>query len=439
MDFEDDIDALYATYQSLLPMTEADSERLWQKFRLDWNYNSNRIEGNTLTRGETKALLEEGIKPIKMRKDILQMESHDKAIDVLREFAESDRPLTEADIRALHKTALGENYWNESVTIDGTITRREIEIGTYKQKPNMVRKQDGTEHVYAQPNEVPALMAETMKRLRRYLKKSDKPLHDFLAELHQDFIETHPFDDGNGRVVRLLINYVCLHLNWPPVIIKSEKRSEYIASLESWNDGDERPFRDLMKRELIWSLKKSVAAARGEDIEDDGDLDKEIDLFVRDKSSELDENLFARKTLIQTAFRDYQGLSDFLDSKFKKFSNLFSSYDRDFKFNDTYESCNGVSSQTFTLYDWQASEVSKLVHIKLSYGEEDGKASIIAELEIFDYSDGDFIDFLEGVTEVFQQSPLELIYDPLDLRAIPDVIEVGKKIIAAFIQELKEF
>ena len=326
MEFEDDIDALYATYQSLLPMAEADSARLWQKFRLDWNYNSNRIEGNTLTRGETKALLEEGIKPIKMRKDILQMQSHDKAIDVLRELADSNTPLTEADIRALHKTALGENYWTEAITAENVITKREIEIGVYKKVPNIVLKSDGSTHEYASPQEVPARMEATIKRLRKYLKKPDVPLYDYLAELHQDFIQTHPFDDGNGRVVRLLINYVCLHLGWPPLIIKSDKRSEYIASLESWNDGDERPFRELMKRELIWSVNKSIAAARGEDIDDDGDLDKEIDLFVREAKMSADEYSNVQSSKLQYSNECFLLIAEQLNFYFQKLSPLFEVY-----------------------------------------------------------------------------------------------------------------
>ena len=287
VEFEDDINALFETYQSLLPMAEEDEARLWTKFRLDWNYNSNRIEGNTLTRGETKALLEEGIKPIRMRKDILQMQSHDKAIDFLKELVESDAPLTEVDIRDLHKTALGENYWTEAITAENVITKREIEIGVYKKVPNVVLKSDGTTHEYAAPNEVPLRMAATLKTIRQYLKMPDFELHDFMAELHQDFIQTHPFDDGNGRMVRLLINYVCLKLGWPPVIIKSEKRADYIAALENWNDGNEAPFRKLMKEELTWSLKKSIQAARGEDIDDPEDLDKEIDLFVRETASKI--------------------------------------------------------------------------------------------------------------------------------------------------------
>lgn len=323
MKYDDDIDSLYATYQSLLPMAEADSARLWQKFRLDWNYNSNRIEGNTLTRGETKELLEQGIKPVRMRKDILQMQSHDKAIDVLRDLAKSERPLTEADIRALHKTALGENYWTEAITADGTITRREIEIGVYKKRPNMVLKSDGSEHIYATPQEVPARMATTIKRLRKYLKKPDDALHDYLAELHQEFIETHPFDDGNGRVVRLLVNYVCLHLGWPPVIIKSDKRSEYIASLESWNDGDETPFRELMKRELIWSLKKSIAAARGEDIEDDGDLDKEISFVVQEAMSIKEIPSYNEKKIERICELYFIPAIEKSAERFKKFSPHF--------------------------------------------------------------------------------------------------------------------
>jgi len=420
-------------------MAEADSARLWQKFRLDWNYNSNRIEGNTLTRGETKELIEQGIKPVRMRKDILQMQSHDKAIDVLRDLAGSETPLSEVDIRSLHKTALGENYWTEAITADGTITRREIEIGVYKKRPNMVLKSDGSEYIYATPQEVPARMEATIKRLRKYLKKPDAALHDYLAELHQDFIETHPFDDGNGRVVRLLVNYVCLHLGWPPVIIKSDRRSEYIASLESWNDGDETPFRELMKRELIWSLKKSIAAARGEDIEDDGDLDKEIDLFVQETSPSISLVLTKREQVFENAFSKYIETGNFVDEKFIKLSNFFLSYDRNYNRKETRESCNGSSNQTFQLYDWQGSSVSRFLELTLFFRENDYKAIIEIEFDIYRYSEGDYFVLDDCNSAFFKSSPVELEYDSLESIEMSDEKNLGKKIVSAVLDELKAF
>ena len=307
-------------------MAEADSARLCQKFRLDWNYNSNRIEGNTLTRGETKALLEEGVEPKRMSKDIFEMRSHDKAVDFLFQLTDSETPITEVDIRSLHKTALGANYTREIWIKENVKRITEIEVGTYKKKANHVTRLDGTSHIFASPQEVPAKMKATVERLRRHLKTPDMPLHDYLAELHQDFIETHPFDDGNGRVVRLLVNYVCMKCGWPPVIIKSEKRSEYIASLESWNDGDERPFRELMKRELIWSLKKSIAAARGEDIEDDGDNDKEIDLFVQEVASEAFKPLKNEANIASVFSTAISPVLRMLDKKLRKFSRIFTTY-----------------------------------------------------------------------------------------------------------------
>ena len=288
MEFEDDIDALYATYQSLLPMAEADSARLWQKFRLDWNYNSNRIEGNSLTYGETEALLILGTEPKRIEKDIREMKAHDMGIEYLVTLADDERAITETDIRTLNQIILKENYWITSETAEGNISEKEIVPGTYKKMPNHVRLRGGGIHKFAEPNEVPARMETTVKMMRGYIKKQDRPIAAFLAELHQYFIQTHPFDDGNGRVVRMLLNYVCLKLGWPHIIIKDKNKKEYLASLEQWDKGNKADLVSIMKSELIWSLKKSIAAARGEDIDDPDDLDKEIDLFVRETSPNYD-------------------------------------------------------------------------------------------------------------------------------------------------------
>lgn len=323
VDYEIDIDALLATYQSLLPMAEEDEARLWKKFRLDWNYNSNRIEGNTLTYGETEALIISGTEPRRLAKDIREMKAHDLGIEYLVKLADDDRDLSEADIRQLNKIILKENFFIETKTADGNITRKEVVPGTYKTLPNHVRLRGGGIHSFAEPQDVPMRMENTICDIRAYLKNSDIPLADFLAKLHQDFIQTHPFDDGNGRVVRMVLNYICLKCGWPPIIIKDKKKSDYLVALERADIGDISLLVTMMRDELIWSLNKSIAAARGESIDDPEDLGKEIDLFVRENADKPHILQFNERSVQQILSNVYTVCVDDLSDKVFKFDPLF--------------------------------------------------------------------------------------------------------------------
>jgi Fic family protein len=326
VEFEDDINALYDTYLSVLPMSEEDDARLWKKFRLDWNYNSNRIEGNTLTYGETEALFVLGTEPQRLQKDIREMKAHDVAISFVLKLADSDKLITEADIRDLNKITLKENYFIETETADGIITRKEVVPGDYKKTPNHVRLRGGGIHKFAEPHEVSARMESTVKSIRAFLKGKKTDLPHFLATLHQDFIQTHPFDDGNGRVVRMLLNYVCLKSNWPPVIIKDANKNDYLAALEAADKGDMSPLIDLVKSELSWSLKKAISAAKGEDIDDPEDLDKRLDLFAKLQEPKVDAYLLSRDTAQINARNCLKEILTLIDKKMNKLSNLFDEY-----------------------------------------------------------------------------------------------------------------
>jgi len=137
MDILNRIDQLKAELDALRPL-DADREgRIMQKFRLDWNYHSNHLEGNSLTYGETKALILFGItaqgKPLK---DHLEMTGHNEAIKWIEEVVKEERPLTESFIRQLHVLLLKEPYWVDAVTIDGKPTKKLIQVGQYKTSPN---------------------------------------------------------------------------------------------------------------------------------------------------------------------------------------------------------------------------------------------------------------------------------------------------------------
>ncbi|MBL4871335.1 MAG: Fic family protein [Robiginitomaculum sp.] len=332
MSYETDIDALFATYTSLLPMKKEDKDRLWQKFRLDWNYNSNRIEGNTLTYGETEALLILGTEPKRLQRDIREMKAHDIGIEYLRDLVDSRRYITEANIRELNQIILKQNYWIETETADGNISRKEIIPGTYKKTPNHVRLRGGGIHKFAEPQDVPTRMESTVKSIREYLKKPDTTLAKFLAELHHDFINTHPFDDGNGRVCRMLLNYVCLKLGWPPVIIKDKNKDGYLLALEQSDGGNLSALEALMKSELEWSLKKSIAAARGEDIEDADDVDKEIQNFVSEHTQRYRTDNNVKRLHLNCTIP----IMEKLENKISQFIPLFTEFSTTLQATDLY-------------------------------------------------------------------------------------------------------
>lgn len=429
-------------------MAEADSARLWQKFRLDWNYNSNRIEGNSLTYGETEALLILGTEPKRIEKDIREMKAHDMGIEYLLSLAADERPLGEADIRTLNQIILKENYWIKSETADGNVSEKEIVPGTYKKMPNHVRLRGGGIHKFAEPNEVPMRMATTVKRLRSYLKKQDKPLAEFLAELHQYFIQTHPFDDGNGRVVRMLLNYVCLKLGWPHIIIKDKNKKEYLASLEQWDKGNTADIEAIMKAELIWSLKKSIAAARGEDIDDPDDLDKEIDLFL----AEIDDQFEAERTEVEQdnlkMLEVFIKTDHAISSQFEKLQKAFKvfikeprqvSHHHEIKL--TPEIISQGLSKKYVLDDWRSPRNDYKVDLEMKLFNLNKRPYIRADLKIWrngTLSSGDGHLKSES-NKLFSDG--RFVYDPNGkyLSLFSDGNDFVKKLTKAIFDEIKLF
>ena len=176
MDFKTDLDALFQTYNDLLPMKQKDEDRLWQKFRLDWNYNSNRIEGNTLTYKETRDLIFGGLPPKKPRRHVKEMKAHDLAMSTILEMVKNCEHITEADIRQLNQITLKEPFYHVTQGDDGNESRIKIIPGRYKHQPNHVLQHSGEIYKFAEPFEVPALMADLVKSINAYLKKRDVPL-----------------------------------------------------------------------------------------------------------------------------------------------------------------------------------------------------------------------------------------------------------------------
>jgi len=265
---------------ALRPINKDQEARIMQKFRLDWNYHSNHLEGNSLTFGETKALLLHGItaqgKPLK---DHIEITGHNEAINWIIDVVKEDYPLNESFIRQLHTLLLKESYEVPAITSDGQPTKKRVEVGKYKSLPNHVQTVTGEIFYFATPEETPAKMEELINWFRS--KKSDAETSPILlsAEFHYKFIRIHPFDDGNGRTARILMNFILMQYGYPPVVIKTEDKTNYFAALQQGDAGLIEQFVEYIAQNLVRSLEIMIAGAKGEDIEEPNDIDKEIALL----------------------------------------------------------------------------------------------------------------------------------------------------------------
>lgn len=320
---------LKAELDNLRPINKEKEARIMQKLRLDWNYHSNHIEGNSLTFGETKALLLFGItaqgKPLK---DHIEVTGHNEAINWIIEILNSERPITENFIRELHTLLLKEPYEVDAITPDGQPTKRRIEIGQYKSVPNHVLTKTGEVFRFATVEETPAKMHDLIEWYREKSESMETNPILLAAEFHYKFIRIHPFDDGNGRVARILMNFILMKNGFPPVIIKTEDKQNYFAVLQLADSGQIEPFIEYVAQNLCRSLDLMIAGAKGENIEEEDDLDKEIALLeqkLKVNNKQIDNKNIAehRKYIFNQTLRP---IWEELSSKTKKFTKLYESY-----------------------------------------------------------------------------------------------------------------
>jgi Fic family protein len=322
------LDRLKADLDALRPLAPEQEQRVLQKFRLDWNYHSNAIEGNSLTLGETRSLLLHGLtaegKPLR---DHLDIKGHNEAILGLEEVVHDDRPLTEQFIREMHQVLLGEEHYKTAHTASGQPTRQRIVPGQYKTSTNNVVTATGETYYFASPEETPAKMHDL---LTWYRQETETPtLHPvaLAAEFHHRFVSIHPFDDGNGRMSRLLMNLILMRHGYPITVIKADEptRNRYLAALSAADAGDPEPFLRLIVENVEASLQLMIRAAKGESIEEPSDLDKKLALLKKQLLSKDDfiEKTWHSKTqtkLYETILQFW--LSDF-GAEMSRFNDLF--------------------------------------------------------------------------------------------------------------------
>lgn len=276
------IDGLKRELDALRPLSPDVAARVAQKIRLEFNYHSNAIEGNTLTLGETRNLILHGItahgKPMR---DHLDIEGHNDAVKAMEEAVRRKEALNGVFIRNLHSVLLKEPYEMDALTEDGRLTKRLITVGQYKTAPNNVRTSTGETHYYTPPEQVGSEMTDLIDWYRDREGRGEHPIV-VAATFHYRFVRIHPFDDGNGRMARLLMNMILMRHGYTVAILARESREHYIQEIEDIaKTEDLSRFIELIASCCEYTLRLHLRAARGESGDDPDDIGREIATFKR--------------------------------------------------------------------------------------------------------------------------------------------------------------
>lgn len=321
------------------PLKPEYQSRLERKFMLEFNYNSNHIEGNTLTYGQTEMLLMFGkVVDEANMKDLEEMKAHNVCLKMMQtEAGEKDKPLTETFIRQLHNTLLREDYTVYRQQPDGSTTSYVVHAGVYKTRPNSVMTVTGERFEYASPEETPALMNDLAGWYNDEERRGVMSPIELASVFHYRYIRIHPFEDGNGRIARLLVNYILTRHGYPMIVVKSKDKENYLTALNRCDvavgpmpsDGAHAgleqlaPFVEYMSKCVERALIVGIRAAHGENIEDADDWKKNLKLKYRDK---LNKPALNDEFLTNVLNNVYQPLLNRIDSELSEFYSIFSAF-----------------------------------------------------------------------------------------------------------------
>lgn len=333
------IEKLYKEWLALQPLKPECQSRLERKFMLEFNYNSNHIEGNTLTYGQTEMLLMFGkVVDEANMKDLEEMKAHNVCLKMMQtEAGDKDKPLTETFVRQLHNTLLRDDYTVYRQLPDGSTTSYIVHAGVYKTRPNSVITVTGERFEYASPEETPALMNDLVGWYNDEERHGVMSPIELAAVFHYRYIRIHPFEDGNGRIARLLVNYILTRHGYPMIVVKSKDKENYLTALNRCDvavgptpsvgahAGLEQlaPFVEYMSKCLERALIAGIKAAHGENIEEADDWKKNLKLKYRDK---LNKPTLNDELLTNVLNNVYQPLLNRIDSELSEFYSIFSEF-----------------------------------------------------------------------------------------------------------------
>ena len=384
----EEIDRLKKELDALRPLPSDVLDRVAQKLRIESNYHSNAVEGNSLTLGETRSLILHGLtargKPMR---DHLDIKGHDEAVKAMEDAVRRDEAFNEVFIRNLHEVLLKEPYENDAITPDGQRVKRRIAIGEYKTQPNNVRTSTGEIYYFTPPEQVKPAMGDLIDWYRRQENEGEHPII-IAATFHYRFIRIHPFDDGNGRLARLLMNMILIKHGYTVAVVPVEERDQYIGMLEQADKTEDlAEFITYIAHCCEHTLNLHLKAARGEEIEDVGDINKEIAIFKRSLQKSTGETINAKEYADKVLYP----LLFYCKEKLERFSDVFGSVHTFVSSSSVRKADNQVSDFSLKKENksdtWPENAVSISTRFTFGLWGFQGKKSGNFEMEIYNEMD----------------------------------------------------
>jgi len=252
-----EIDSLQTEIDKKRPMQPERWQAVMGKLKMEWIYDSNAIEGSTLTLGETIFFLRESLtvegKPLK---DFVDARNHADAIDFLYDVINDQRPITEGLIKEINGLLLKGVEYTDAIDPTGKKTRKKTNPGQYKKTPNTVLQLDGTIHDYTDPLHVITEMEALIAWIDGHIDSQHALITGAVA--HYNLTRIHPFGDGNGRGARLLMNLILMEKLLPAAVIRNEQRRLYLDTLAKADKGDLGPFVRFVGESLVSTQKTIV-------------------------------------------------------------------------------------------------------------------------------------------------------------------------------------
>ena len=235
-----DIEAKKARLSEMRPLTAGEVERLREEFMIEFTYNSNAIEGNTLTLKETAMALEGMTIDQKPLKDHLEAVGHRDAFLYVQDIATKDMPISESVIKNIHSLVLINRPEDK-----GVYRRIPVRImGAYTEPLQPYMVQPAMEGLIIENNK----RTETMNIIER------------IARFHLEFEGIHPFIDGNGRTGRLILNLDLIRNGYPPINVKFTDRKRYYEAFDAYyRDNDASKMTDLIAEYVNERLDEYLA------------------------------------------------------------------------------------------------------------------------------------------------------------------------------------
>jgi Fic family protein len=324
MSFQDklqEIERLQQVIQEHGRLSDDVLNKINYKFRLEWNYTSNSMEGNSLTRKETRSVMVGNItvegKPIK---DVLEMKGHDEVVKDILKMGKGELNISESRIRNLHKAIVHDED-----------PEKQNQIGVWKREPNYLFNYKNERFDFVAPEEVPGQMHRLMNWLnaqKEKLSRKDKDsLHPVMLafQFHLRYITIHPFCDGNGRTARILTNIILITFGYPPVYIKeSEKKVyyQYLADIQGYGGGPDL-FYEFMAGTLIRSQQLVLAAIEGKEIEEPDDWEKRLALLKKQLADRKEVKSKSVEAVLDIINNSVFPLMERLMAKLSEFDDLF--------------------------------------------------------------------------------------------------------------------